>query len=214
MPSQHLIPHHIQAQLRKHINQVAKRICKNFDQHADERNLMGAFNQALKDSPASFDGAEVSFDFRNFPDQTEEPETGADGGYIVTVESGGQKIEKAEIHQAKRIVQIGIKRELRLPTSDARRLRRQAADMCKKSRDAAVVVVTKGGIYAVDAHKIAGAADQREPFKNVRIVSVGTLLGVWLARCTRGQTDPDFVKRVRNPGGFLSSYLHMRILVR
>jgi type II secretory pathway pseudopilin PulG len=211
---QHLIPHQIQAPLRKHINEVAKRVCKNFDQHADERNLMGAFNQALKDSPASFGGAEVSFDFRNFPDQTEEPESGADGGYIVTIESAGQKTVKAEIHQAKRLAHNGIRRNIRIRQSDADRLKGQAAKICNTSRDAAIIVVTKGGIYAVDARQIAAAADEREPFRNARIVSIGTFLGVWLARCTRGQKDPDFVNRVRNPGGFLFSYLHMRILVQ
>lgn len=201
--------------LRKHIDQVAERICAKYEKHADERSLIGAFNQALSDSPAYLEGAEIGFDFRNFPDQTEERQTGADGGYVVTVEKNAQQqVEKAEIYQAKRVKTDGIKRSHRMPRNEADRLRKQAKNMCNRSKKAAILVVAKRGIFVVDARQVAVARDEREPFRNARIISVGTFLGVWLARCTRGQKDPDFVDRVRNPGGFLASYLHMRIVVR
>lgn len=214
MPTEPLIKRNIQLQLGKHINDIAHRVCGNFEQHADERNLMGAFNQALSDAPASLDGAEVRFKFRNFPDQTEEKKTGADGGYIVKVDTPNGRTEKAEIYQAKRIVCEKITRDLRLRSEEAERLHRQARDMCKESHGAAIIVITKKGIRAIDAQQIAEARDRRNPFRDVRIVSIGTFLGVWLARCTRGQTDPDFVDKVKNRPGFLASYLHMHVVVK
>jgi len=51
----------------------------------------------------------------------------------------------------------------------------------------------------------------RYPFQDSRLVSIGTFLGKWVARCSRGASDRALIEGVRTQRGFVNLLLEMKI---
>ena len=75
---------------------------------------------------------------------------------------------------------------------------------------------TRRRIYAVDAISLEERTveELRLPFNNARLISFGTFLGKWVARCTRGDLNEMLIERIRTPRGFLNHLLEMEIVTR
>jgi hypothetical protein len=80
----------------------------------------------------------------------------------------------------------------------------QARDMLDLTKEAVVVFYTRSAIYVVDASRYRGSDDvARRPLsKRHRLITLGTYLGAWIPRCTRGDNNPELISRVSHRDGF------------
>lgn len=146
---------------------------------------------------------QVDFKYRQHSKYTEERHSGADGGFLVQVVTPGGRVEKAALFQAKLIGGLGDVRALKMSQAEAARLQGQSKDMLRHTDDAVAIFYTHKNIYVVDAKDYSGNATNRAPLSQEhRLITLGTYLGKWMPRCTKGDTDPDFVTRARHLDGF------------
>lgn len=145
----------------------------------------------------------VDFKYRQHNKITEEPDSGADGNFLVRVTTPSGSVEKASLFQAKLIRGSGEVRSLRVSSRDAGRLQKQAKDMLKLSEEAVAIFYTHKNIYVVDARDYGEAASSNTPLSDEhRLITLATYLGKWMPRCTKGDERLDFVTKARHMEGF------------
>jgi hypothetical protein len=150
----------------------------------------------------------VEFSYRQLNKITEEPHAGADGGFLVRVSNADGTTEKAALFQAKLLNEAGTVRNLHMSASEAQRLKNQAADMLAFTDEAVAIFYTRAEIYVVDAEHYQASpssAVQHPLSQEHRLITLGTYLGRWLPRCTRGDREPDLISRVKHRNGFKQS---------
>jgi len=195
------------------IDAAAERVVEHFDLHWNENSLTAAFGEHLLQTRLDIGNTSARFVYRNFSEVDEEPATGADGGIVVSISSRGQTIKKAVLFQAKRFPQDREVKSLSLPRADAKRLKRQVDTMIPITDQCIVLAHTRERIYAID-----GRCADRQSIDHMRyvtdrcrLVSIGTFLGKWVARCSRGDTGQYVVSNVTQPKGFIHHQLSMTI---
>lgn len=190
----------IQRAIASHIDAAAARVVQHFDAHANENGLTAAFGQELVRSKFAVGHTSVEFEYRKFPEQSEEHLTGADGGFIISVETPEETVTKGVLFQAKRYSQNRRVRAQTVRLSEARRLRQQLARMNRISDECIVLAHTRADIYAVDA-LAANDLPMRDLcrlLQHSRVITIGTYLGSWVARCTRGDLRQAIVSQIRS----------------
>lgn len=202
-----------QDQIADFIDSASDRVIDNFDAHGNENSLTAALGQELRGRTLSLGDTTVKFDYRNFLEQLEEPITGADGGFLVTIANGNEVVEKGVFYQAKRFPHDVPTRSLSMPRKEASRLKNQVKDMLRHTEDCIVLGQTRDNFYAVDAAPLVDETidNLRHPFKHARLITLGTYLGKWVARCTKGDTRKTFVQGIRKPQGFLKYLITMNV---
>jgi hypothetical protein len=120
-PEWWLIDEATQNAIADRIDAAAAHVVDNFDNHGNENSLTAALGHTLLTTEIRIPDATVRFGYRNFSERDEEPRTGADGGFLVTVRGPEETIKKAVLFQAKRFPQDhGVKSlTLRHPKRDA-----------------------------------------------------------------------------------------------
>jgi hypothetical protein len=195
------------------LDSTAMRVIQYYDSHRDENSLTAALCQELIREPIRLRDTTVSFHYRNFAEQNEEPRVGADGGILVTIVTRDERVEKGVLYQAKRLPQDRGARSLSIPREEASRLKRQIVAMLDHTHESILLGHTRTGIYAVDAAPLKELTidELRYPFADARLIGLGTFLGKWVARCSRGDLDEGLIERIRTPRGFLLHLLEMEI---
>lgn len=148
---------------------------------------------------------EVQFNYRQMSKYTEESWMGADGGFLVKVTTRDGTVKKASLFQAKLLDEVKPVRELRMNTEEAKKFRQQVRDMLKQSEEAVGLFYTEHQVYVVDAehYRDQSIDDVKTPLSDEhRLVTLGTYLGRWMARCTRGDTSSDLFTRIEHLEGF------------
>ncbi len=208
-----LIDRPTQSAVASVIDAAADAVVRNFDLHGNENSLTAALGQKLLESRVKFGGTSVDFLYRNFAEVDEEPGTGADGGIVVSIASDARTVKKAVLFQAKRFAQEREVKRLSLPRAEARRLRDQVDSMIPLTSDCIVLAHTRNRVYAIDGRCADRLSidDMRYVTERCRLVSIGTFLGKWVARCSRGDQDDDLVRNIERSKGFLRHRLEVRI---
>lgn len=201
-----LIPDDFQAEIHDHLWELIDRVLKALDKHHNENGVTGALGQTLMDHPLETSRLRVDFDYRKFPESTEEFRTGADGAFIVTVTPpNGSATTKATLFQAKLCKDNVSPQKQTLRSTDAERLKRQVGNMVTVTDDAVGLIYTPDNIYVIDADALnqRTVTQLRRPLRGPqRLISLETYLGKWLPRCARGDARPEFVSMASTPGGF------------
>jgi hypothetical protein len=100
---------------------------------------------------------------------------------------------------------VGDVRSLAVTTADTIRLRKQSKNMLNHTEDSVAIFYTHKNIYVVDAADYSGTSNSRTPLSQEhRLITLGTYLGRWMPRCTKGDKDSNFVMRARHLDGFKS----------
>jgi hypothetical protein len=200
-----LIDQRTQNAIADYIDSAVASVVHNFDRHANENSLTAAFGQELMHQPLRLPGTEVQFTYRNFLEQDEEPATGADGGIIVNIRTQEESVQKGVLFQAKRLAQNRPVKKLTMRRDEATRLRDQIEDMLSITDECIVLAHTRRDIYAVEAPPLDEfPIDELRAFPSrSRLLTIGTYLGKWVGRCTRGDLDRDIVNRIEHPRGFM-----------
>lgn len=212
----YLIDQQTQDELASHINESVIRVINRIDNHGNEEGLTSVLGQQLMDHPFKTRDTEVTFFYRQLHKQIEEPPAGADGGFIVLVKTPNGIVEKASLFQAKRLDEYRAVRDLRMDKHDALRLKDQAKKMLQRTKEAVGVFYTRQDIYVVDADYYANSAlaEIRNPLsRQHRLISLGTYLGRWMARCTRGDQNDSLLSRIRRLDGFRQN-MTMEVLTK
>jgi hypothetical protein len=213
MPEQWLLDQATQDALAAYINDAADRVLDHLDAHLNENSLTAALGQELMRSAFQFQGTIARFRCRNFSEQAEEPATGADGGIVLQVTNQTGSTEKGVLFQAKKLTADEPARLLTLSLRDAKRLHRQLWKMLEVTVESIALMYTLDRIYVVDAAPLALKTEKqlRAPLKRARLITFGTYLGSWVARCSRGEKDPDLVGKIREARGFVRHALEVDI---
>jgi len=206
-----------QRRIAEHLDDAAARVIRHFDDHRDENSLTAALCQEIIREPILLNDTVVTFNYRNFAEQSEEHRVGADGGIRIRIKNGDEEVEKGVLFQAKRLPQDRNTRSLSIPDKkEAGRFKRQISAMLDWTKESIVLGHTRRGIYAVEAVSLENhtVEELRYPFRDARLVTLGTYLGKWAARCSRGDTDPVLIHRIREDRGFIDHRLQMDIQTR
>jgi hypothetical protein len=206
-----------QRRIAAHLDDAAERVMQHFDDHRDENSLTAALCQEIIREPILSNDTTVIFNYRNFAEQSEEHQVGADGGIRITIRNGDEEVEKGVLFQAKRLPQDRKTRSLSIPDKkEAGRFKRQISSMLDWTEESIMLGHTRRGIYAVEAVSLENhtVEELRYPFKDVRLVTIGTYLGKWVARCSRGDTNTVLIRRIREDRGFINHLLEMDIKTR
>src|SRR5205085_2761392 len=96
------------------------------------------------------------------------------------------------------------------------RLKSQILTMLEMTRESIMLSYTRDSVYAVDAESLKDLTTEqlRYPLATPRLIGLGTFLGKWVARCTRGDENEVLIEQIRTPGGFLKHRLEMEIITR
>lgn len=208
-----LLDERTQDSIADYIDSASGRVIDNFDAHGNENSLTAALGQELRGRTIVSGDTKVTFDYRNFLEQHEEPLTGADGGFLVTIENSTEVVKKGVFFQAKRFPQNWPTRSLNLTRKDAKRLKGQIQEMLVFTEHCILLGQTQKAFYAVDAGALTGESIERLrlPFDRARLITLGTYLGKWVARCTRGDLDEVFIQGISKPQGFLKHLVTMNV---
>lgn len=208
-----LIDQRTQTELARAIDQAAASVVTHFDHHWNENSLTAAFGENLLNTSVAINGTLARFDYRNFSEMDEEPHTGADGGILVTITNRTETVKKAVLFQAKKFPQARNVKDLTLTRPEAKRLKNQIDRMIPITDECIVLAHTRERIYAVDGRCADSQSidHMRHLTERCRLVSVGTFLGKWVARCSRGDTGSYVVGNVETPRGFLRHQLTMTV---
>jgi hypothetical protein len=206
MASWWLIPPDVQDEIHNHLFNLIDRILGALRNHDSEDVVTGALGQTLMDHPLELGKIQVDFNYRKFPQPTEEYWTGADGALIVTISApNGSPTSKAALFQAKLCKDDVPTQQQTLRIGDAERLKRQVDRMLKITQQSIGLFYTPENIYVVDAAALnrRTEAQLRKPLHMPsRLISLETYLGKWLPRCTRGDTRHTILELARRPGIF------------
>jgi hypothetical protein len=173
--------------------------------HGSEEGLTPVLGHALMQQSFTDKDLSVRFSYRQLNKSTEEPHAGADGGFLVRVQNADTTVQKAALFQAKLLRGEGNVRQLTMWSAEAQRLKDQVADMLKQTDQAVAVFYTSKQIYVVDAagyHSRNTLAARHPLSEEHRLITLGTYLGRWIPRCTKGDERPEFNARVQHQDGF------------
>ena len=201
----HIIDTDAQRQIARVIDRAVSRVLGGWINHGNEEAITSALGQELMSQSFSDDGLQVQFNYRQLNKHTEEGAAGADGGFVVRVETPTATVKKAAIFQAKRLGGSGPVRRLTMNAAESNRLTGQVEKMLNQTDEAVAVFYTEREIYVVDAAPLNLGhvnSPMRPLFEGHRLVTLGTYLGKWLPRCTRGDQSADLVSRVEHQDGF------------
>ncbi|GAB6848199.1 hypothetical protein [Paraburkholderia kururiensis] len=198
-----LIDQEAQTRIAKLIDSAVERVLGEVASHGNEEGMTTALGHSLMKHQIRESDLRVDFKYRQHNKYTEERYSGADGGFLVRVVTPNGTVEKAALFQAKLIGGLGDVRTLTMPRAEAKRLQGQSKDMLRHTDDAVAIFYTHKNIYVVDAKDYSGNATSKAPLSQEhRLITLGTYLGKWMPRCSKGDTDPDFVTRARHVDGF------------
>jgi hypothetical protein len=185
------------------IDTVATQVIGQLASHGNEEGLTSALGNVLMQRSINSNGLRVDFRYRQHNKITEEPHSGADGGFLVRVKTPGASIEKVALFQAKLLGGYGDVRTLSVSKADAERLQKQVTDMLKHTGESVAVFYTWKNIYVVDASDYSAGIASRHPLSQIhRLITLGTYLGKWLPRCTKGDLNRNIVIKVKHVDGF------------
>lgn len=194
-----------QERIARLIDSAARQVVGQIVSHGNEEGLTSALGGALAQKSIRDNGLKVDFRYRQHNKITEEPHSGADGSFLVKVVLPGLTVEKAALFQAKLLGGDADVRTLTMSSSEAARLQKQANDMLKHTSEAVAVFYTWKNIYVVDAGDYGGGTPpaSRTPLSQEhRLITLGTYLGKWIPRCTKGDEDTGIVIRAKHLEGF------------
>jgi hypothetical protein len=176
-----------QERIAKLIDSAAEQVLSEVASHGNEEGLTTALGHALMQRSIREPGLSVDFRYRQHNKITEEPVSGADGGFLVRVVTPTTNVEKAALFQAKLLGGAQDVRSLRMSKADAERLQKQTKEMCQHTSEAVAVFYTWKNMYVVDASDYRSGAistSQAPLSQRHRLITLGTYLGKWLPRCT------------------------------
>jgi hypothetical protein len=198
-----LIDQQAQTRIARLIDSAVQQVLGEIASHGNEEGMTTALGHALMRRAIREPDLRVDFKYRQHNKYTEERHSGADGGFLVRVVTPSGSVEKAALFQAKLVGGLGDVRSLQMSKAEAMRLRGQASDMLRHTEDAVAIFYTQKNIYVVDAKDYSGSATSRAPLSQEhRLITLGTYLGKWMPRCTKGDTDQAFVTRAKHVDGF------------
>ena len=96
-----LIDQATQERIARLIDSAARQVIGQLVSHGNEEGLTSALGGALSQKSIREDGLSVDFRYRQHNKITEEPDSGADGGFLVKITIPGLTVEKAALFQAK-----------------------------------------------------------------------------------------------------------------
>lgn len=204
-----------QVALAKHINDAAAKVIEKMDNHGNEENITAALGERLSGHVDLKNGTSAEFWYRTLNKQTEEPEVGGDGAFVVSVQTPSGTTRKGVLFQSKLFGDERPTREHVLAKSKAQKFREQLGDMLDQTDEAVGVFYTRENVYVMDAGALheRTANQLKKPISEGRVVTLGTYLGRWVARCTRGDEDSALVRRMQEQGGF-AHLLSMHVSTR
>jgi hypothetical protein len=194
-----------QERIAQLIDSAARQVVGQIVSHGNEEALTSVLGGALAQKSIRDNGLKVDFRYRQHNKITEEPHSGADGSFLVKVTFPWLTVEKAALFQAKLLGGDADVRTLTMSSSEAARLQKQAEDMLTHTSEAVVVFYTWKNIYVVDAGDYESGAMpvSRTPLSQEhRLITLGTYLGKWIPRCTRGDEDNGVITRAKHLEGF------------
>ena len=200
-----LIDKEMQDRIAALIDNASIRIISELTNHGNEEGLTAALGSSLAQRSIETEDLRVDFRYRQHNKITEERHSGADGGFLVRVTTPGTTVEKVSLFQAKLLGGDGHVRDLKMPLTDAQRLNKQSKEMLKHTDEPMAIFYTWKNIYVVDARDYSSDKSglSRNPLSNDhRIITLGTYLGKWLPRCTKGDVRPEIIKKAKHFDGF------------
>lgn len=198
-----LIDQNAQARIAGLVDAAVQQVLGELASHGNEEGLTTALGRALMQRHILTPDLRVDFRYRQHNKYTEERNSGADGSFLVRIATPDGTVEKAALFQAKLVGGVDDVRALEISKAEATRLQGQAGDMLRHTDEAVAIFYTYKNIYVVDAGDYSSGATSRTPLSQKhRLITLGTYLGKWMPRCTKGDTDPDFVKRASHMEGF------------
>ncbi len=201
----YLIDHGTQLDIAARIDLAVEQVLSELPNHGGEEGLTSALGHALMQQSFQSDDLRVSFKYRQLSKYTEEPAIGADGGFLVRVTNADTSVQKAVLFQAKLIRGFARVRQLTMSTAEVKRLQNQARNMLTQTDQAVAVFYTPNQVYVVDAadYQSRQTPDALRPLSQEhRLITLGTYLGRWVPRCTKGDQNSALIKRVEHVDGF------------
>lgn len=205
----YLIDANAQAEIAALIDSAVAQVLAGLTSHGSEEALTSALGHALMQRKIQTPELTVNLRYRQHNKITEEPHSGADGAFLVRVVTPGSIVEKAALFQAKLIRGRSDVRNLSMSKVEVERLVRQTSAMLHHTEDAVAVFYTWKNIYVVDASDYQTAVNfgVKKPLSQKhRLITLGTYLGKWLPRCTKGDQREEIVTRARNQSGFRNGF--------
>lgn len=199
----YLIDDSTQKLLAARIDRAVAEVLSELCNHGSEEGVTPVLGHALMRQSFQDGDLSVDFNYRQLNKITEEPQAGADGGFLVRVTNSEGTTQKAALFQAKLLRGDGPTRKLSMTTNDAERLQKQSTSMLALTEEAVAIFYTKSGIFVVDAehYRSKPLSDTRHPLsQGHRLITLGTYLGQWLPRCTRGDRGSNLITRSASRG--------------
>ena len=210
----YLIDQVAQQEIATAIDAAVREVLSEFPNHGSEESLTSVLGHALMGQSFDLTDLRVDFNYRQLNKCTEESLTGADGGFLVRVQAPGKIAKKAALFQAKLLKGSEPVRRLKIQSSkEAKRLSDQCLGMLAQSRESVAMFYTQEEIYIVDAMHYAQTPSRNPLSTAYRLVTLGTYLGKWIPRCTKGDESEELISRVERPGGFAKG-IEMDVLSR
>ncbi|MFO1342130.1 MAG: hypothetical protein U1F05_03205 [Burkholderiales bacterium] len=203
----YLIDKATQQRIAQRIDNAVERVLSELTNHGGEEALTAVLGHALMQQSLVQDDLKVTFRYRQLNRQTEEPHAGADGGFIVRVSNSNTSVQKAALFQAKLLRGAVKVRQLTMTRREAGRLQHQTSEMLRQTDQSVAMFYTLKQIYIVDANdynSMLSAGAQRPLSDKHRLITLGTYLGQWLPRCTKGDTSADLIQKISHQDGFKS----------
>ncbi|RYZ33803.1 MAG: hypothetical protein EOO71_41040 [Myxococcaceae bacterium] len=201
----YLINEETQRTIANSIDRAVKAVLAELPNHGTEEGLTPVLGHALMQQSFKSPGLSVAFNYRQLNKHSEEPHAGADGGFLVRVRNKDGLHQKAALFQAKLLKDNRPTRDHSMRFEEARRLQEQSSSMLAQTNEAVAIFYTHENIYVVDAeHYRTGPIStiQRPLAQRRRLITLGTYLGRWLPRCTRGDQDQRVISCVEHMDGF------------
>lgn len=198
-----LIDHKAQERIAGLIDAAVQRVLINLPSHGDEEGMTAALGQELTRHRIDAQHLRVDIKYRQHSKYTEESNSGADGSFLVRVVTPDATVQKATLFQAKLLGGVDDVRALKMSAAEATRLQRQASNMLQHTDEAVAMFYTHKNIYVVDAGDYSASPISRTPLSQKhRLITLGTYLGKWMPRCTKGDMDEAVVKKSMHMEGF------------
>jgi hypothetical protein len=199
----YLIDTAAQNDIAQHIELASKQVLNQLPNHGNEEGLTVALGKSLIEQSFTKSNLKVEFQYRQHNRITEEKNSGADGSFLIRIQTPTITVEKAALFQAKLILGLGNLRDLTLSNNDTYRLMRQTQSMLRFTSEAIALFYTHRNIYAIDAAVFSRGSLANRPFStNHRFITLGTYLGKWVPRCSKGDQNTELVTRSKHMDGF------------
>lgn len=199
----YLVDHEVQESISALIDQAVEKVLGEIVSHGGEEGMTAALGSELARQQVIRPDLSVTFRYRQHSKYTEEKHSGADGSFLVRIATPSGVVTKASLFQAKLLSGVGAVRTLDMSKTEASRLQGQAKRMLAHTQESVAVFYTHENIYVVDAMDYSSAPTSKRPLSEEhRLITLGTYLGKWMPRCTKGDTDAGVVQRSAHMDGF------------